>query len=334
MWSTITVVSSGLTLVAFLIAAVAASFRAWLRHRERQLRAAPPSARAGLVRALNNSILFPVGPLSTASLTADQKYDLFLALLRDRSDRFRHTSIVIVVLALIASGVTIFAMTRPLSRTQPASVVAEPTTSGPARGDSPTEIPASTDNATASMPTVPDTSTRRETTTLTPPALLKPESPQDTTANSSRTDDPDRTVTYNHNSGIYHCPTCSRAKACTTNCTDITLRDALSRDARACKICDGICKQESVARPLASVRIARSCGSQQRGTPPTSDVSIGRTWRRTALTHRRHVSQPRCTGPQRRATLWELHPVTDIRVCPREPCLDAAAPSWPVIAEE
>lgn len=240
MWSTITVVTSGRTLAAFLIAAVAASLRAWLRHRERQLIAAPLSARDALVQALNNSFLITARPLSTTKLSADQAYDLLLAQLRARSDRFKLTSIVIVVLALIAASVTIFSLAQPVPHTLPASVVPVPTTaSSTTRTEVPrTELPLPS-NVTAGTTTAPGSSTRDE---ATPPAPERLDGPEVSTTESritSATRDP--IVTLNHRSHIYHCPTCSRARACTANCTDTTPSDALSRGARACRICNGTC---------------------------------------------------------------------------------------------
>lgn len=235
--STITLVTSSLTLVAFLIAAVAGGLRAWLRHRERQLLAAPMPARAALVQALNNSFLITARPLSTTKLSADQAYDLLLAQLRARSDRFKHTSIVIIVIALIGGVVMIFAMTRPVAGTGPASVMPAPATSSTAApSDSGIEMSASTDH-----PTV-ETSTVRGASTPPPTRLPSLDRPQDTTTYRGNTaPNPDPLVTYNHQSRIYHCPTCSRATACTTNCTEITLSEALRHGARACKICDGTC---------------------------------------------------------------------------------------------
>lgn len=244
MWSAIATVTSGLTLVAFLIAAVVAALRTWLRHRERQLIAAPPPARAALVQALNNSFLISARPLSTTKLSPEQAYELLLAQLRARSDRFRITSLVIVLLALVAGGVTIGAVHE--SRSQP--VLQKSAHDDRSRAEFPhtgTTRPNSPQPATitarepltqaippATATTSQDSERSSATSTQSPTA-------QETTEIITPTDP---VVTYNTKSHIYHCPSCSSARACTKSCVDITLSEALSRGGVACKRCDGTCR--------------------------------------------------------------------------------------------
>lgn len=47
------------------------------------------------------------------------------------------------------------------------------------------------------------------------------------------------TVTYNHQSGIYHKHSCSSAVRCTQNCTKIEKKDAVKKGGRPCKKCGG-----------------------------------------------------------------------------------------------
>lgn len=46
-------------------------------------------------------------------------------------------------------------------------------------------------------------------------------------------------VIMNIETDIYHHPSCIWAKRCTKNCIKTTKDDALSRGARACKVCGG-----------------------------------------------------------------------------------------------
>ncbi len=46
-------------------------------------------------------------------------------------------------------------------------------------------------------------------------------------------------VVMNTKTYIYHSPTCKWAKRCTQNCIKTTKEKALSRGARACKVCGG-----------------------------------------------------------------------------------------------
>lgn len=52
----------------------------------------------------------------------------------------------------------------------------------------------------------------------------------------------DNIVLFNTNTHKYHCPTCSHAKRCTTNCIELPLSEAKARGGVACKICGGTCR--------------------------------------------------------------------------------------------
>ena len=47
------------------------------------------------------------------------------------------------------------------------------------------------------------------------------------------------TVTYNHQSGIYHKHSCASAVRCTKNCTKIEKKEAVKKGGRPCKKCGG-----------------------------------------------------------------------------------------------
>ena len=48
-------------------------------------------------------------------------------------------------------------------------------------------------------------------------------------------------VVLNTSSHKFHCPTCTWAKKCTTNCTTTTLADAKKQGGTPCKVCGGTC---------------------------------------------------------------------------------------------
>lgn len=105
MWKAITYVSSSLTLIAFAIAVAAWTYRNKLLQIERLIRSAPEDSRPALVeQALE---FFPV---DTQNLTKQQKYLLALKQIQERSTRFRITSIVVVIIAIIFASLTIFAI--------------------------------------------------------------------------------------------------------------------------------------------------------------------------------------------------------------------------------
>lgn len=107
MWKAIAYVSSGVTLVAFIIAVAASIYRNQILKTERVIRLAPEDARAGLVeRALE---FFSV---DTGGLTRNQKYDLAIKQIHARATRFRTTATVVVMITFLAASVTTFAIWR------------------------------------------------------------------------------------------------------------------------------------------------------------------------------------------------------------------------------
>ncbi len=107
MWEAIQYVTTGLTLVAFLVTVIAWAFKSKSEERERLIKAASEDKRADLVRSALE--FFEV---DTTGLTKEQKYDLALAQIHARAQRFRTTALVVCVLAVILAGVSAFAISR------------------------------------------------------------------------------------------------------------------------------------------------------------------------------------------------------------------------------
>ncbi len=107
MWDTVTHVTSGITLVAFLIAAVVTILWGRLKHHERALALALPEDRAKLMESLSDSFLVSASPLDATGLSPEHTYNLLREQIRERTARFKITNTVFVILTLIAAGVTI-----------------------------------------------------------------------------------------------------------------------------------------------------------------------------------------------------------------------------------
>jgi hypothetical protein len=107
-WQAIAYVSSGVSLAAFLAAAIAWVLKAKSEERERLIRTASESDRAPLVRdALE---FFHV---DAAGLTKQQQFQVALEQIRARGQRFRLIAAVICFLALLAAGLATLAIARP-----------------------------------------------------------------------------------------------------------------------------------------------------------------------------------------------------------------------------
>lgn len=117
-WSTVTHVTSGITLVAFLIAAVVTVIWRRLKHQERVLATAPPKERADLIRSLSDSFLLNARPLDTEGLSPQQTFELLREQLRERTARFKITNAVFVLLTLTAAGVTVILMSQSTAPSQ------------------------------------------------------------------------------------------------------------------------------------------------------------------------------------------------------------------------
>jgi len=94
MWQAITLVSSGLTLTAFLAAVVAWVYKSKADERERLIRTAKLDQRADLVR---NALEF--FDVDTAGLTKEQQYNIAIEQIHARAHRFKLVAALVCFLA-------------------------------------------------------------------------------------------------------------------------------------------------------------------------------------------------------------------------------------------
>jgi len=107
-WEAIKYVGSGLTLAAFVVAAIAWILKSKSEERERLIDLAKEDERADLVRdALE---FFRV---DASGLTKAQQYQLALEQIRERAHRFRIIAIVVCIIAVLGTAVALYALTRP-----------------------------------------------------------------------------------------------------------------------------------------------------------------------------------------------------------------------------
>lgn len=106
MWEAISYVSSGLTLVAFIVAVAAWLYKSQSEVRGQLIREAAENRRAELVQ--NALEIFHV---ETSGLTKEQQSRIALEQIAARTKRFRTVAIVVCFLALVAGGVSVFAIT-------------------------------------------------------------------------------------------------------------------------------------------------------------------------------------------------------------------------------
>ena len=104
-WDAIKYVSSGVTLVAFLASLVAWIYKSNVDQRERLIRSASEADRATLIQdALE---FFHV---DTGNLNKEQRYDIVIRQITERSKRLRNNSFLIFGLSIVAAVVTIIIM--------------------------------------------------------------------------------------------------------------------------------------------------------------------------------------------------------------------------------
>jgi hypothetical protein len=107
MWEAIKYVSSGLTLVAFILAAAAWTYKGTSERTLSLIETAKEVDRSQLIRSA-----LEVVDVDTAGLSNAQRYELTIALIRARAERFRITAAVVCVLALILAAVSVYAISR------------------------------------------------------------------------------------------------------------------------------------------------------------------------------------------------------------------------------
>ena len=123
MWNAIAYVSSGVTVVAFVVAVSAWVFRASLVQRERLIKAAPEVDRGALVETA-----LEVFRVDTSGLTRDQKYRLAMEQIAARERRFKTVAGVVSLVAVLLAVVSAYAIaqTSPMSPAQPPGSLAPP----------------------------------------------------------------------------------------------------------------------------------------------------------------------------------------------------------------
>ena len=108
MWQTVPLVSSGITLAAFVVAIAAWIFRQQAIRKERLILTAAEADRGKLVtEALE---FFSINP---ANLPPDQQYKIAIEQIRARAHRFLITAVVVVITAILTTGVVVFAIKNP-----------------------------------------------------------------------------------------------------------------------------------------------------------------------------------------------------------------------------
>jgi len=104
-FNAITSVTTGLTLVAFLIATFATVFRRRLKHTETLIRDSPAKDRARLIEQVVDAV-----HVDTSGLTRDQRFQLALKTLNTRAEHLRMTRWITLSFGLIAGFLTLVAI--------------------------------------------------------------------------------------------------------------------------------------------------------------------------------------------------------------------------------
>src|SRR5436190_2073937 len=105
MWSAIASVTSGVALLAFLVASAVEIMRRLLASRERRIALAPDADRLAMAQALSSSFLVSGRPIETSQLTKEQQFAIIMAQIRDRMKRFYVVGLSCAMLALSGGGV-------------------------------------------------------------------------------------------------------------------------------------------------------------------------------------------------------------------------------------
>jgi len=102
MWNTISSISSGFALAAFIAAGVVETLRRMLRSRELQIAKAPEHDRLAMAQALSDAFLISGRPIETSALTKQQQYSIIVTQIRDRARRFYLLAAMLTALAVCA----------------------------------------------------------------------------------------------------------------------------------------------------------------------------------------------------------------------------------------
>jgi hypothetical protein len=105
MWNTVSLVSTGFSLAAFIAAVIAWILKSKFAERERLIRSAPDSQRPELVR---DALEF--FRINSEKLTKDQQFRLALEQVHARSRRYTATLVMVCILAFVAGAIAIMAV--------------------------------------------------------------------------------------------------------------------------------------------------------------------------------------------------------------------------------
>ena len=184
-WEAIKYVSSGITLVAFIIALTAWVYRTKILERERTIRLAPENERRDLVERTLEFF-----SIDTAGLSRQQKYNLAIKQIQERAARFRLVAFVIIIIAFLTTGVSIFAIWRvpePLKLKPDLTPTPTPIlTAIPAPSNSSNDKQDDNRNGTNSQkPPVTSISNNRSPSTPTPISTVNPNAPRTPTSKNA-----------------------------------------------------------------------------------------------------------------------------------------------------
>ena len=113
-WEAITYVSTGLTLLAFIVATVAWAAKVQTEEKRKLIDSASDEAKASLVDKALDLI-----HVDTTGLSGDKRYKLAMELIKRRAERFRIIAIVICVFALTGGGVSIYSNSKVVDDLSP-----------------------------------------------------------------------------------------------------------------------------------------------------------------------------------------------------------------------
>lgn len=144
MWEAIQYVSGGFTLCAFIVAAIAWGYKQKNKADLEAIKTLPEENRA---QVLSEKI--EVFKVNTSNLTKEQQYDVVVRQINARVERYRLLASVVVVLAIVAAGLTGYAyqITKPDQPNRKTAATSDNKTSGSATSTSTTaqEILAKTE---------------------------------------------------------------------------------------------------------------------------------------------------------------------------------------------
>jgi hypothetical protein len=164
-WNSIASVSSALTLVAFIIATGAWLYKNSLLRKERLIRQAPESERPELIQNALEGFNLNTKELQK-KLTREQLYNLAMKQLHDSAMKFRITAVIVAFIALLAAGISIFALIPNPTGEEQTDKSQSNTNSASNSNQTPMSTPVLT----------PANSTPKNSTTATPVVVTTPKS--------------------------------------------------------------------------------------------------------------------------------------------------------------